>query len=294
MPSSKVYCADSNPELSSACVFSEHALTLPHVRAADYCDALLGVCADLEIGLVIPTIDTELQKLASIRETAAKAGTTLVISNTQLITRCRDKRLTSLLFNDFAIDTPEIYSASAIQFPCFSKPADGSSGIGAFRVDTPEMLTRELLDDAGRMFMELIPPHYREITIDLYFDTESKLKAAIPRERLEIRAGEVSKGVTRRDWVYDYILAKMACVDGARGCLTLQLFADDATKTIKAIEINPRFGGGYPLAHAAGADFAEFLIREYLMGERVAFHDDWKADLLMLRYDAKVTVDGYR
>ena len=293
LPTATVYCADSNPELSSACAFAQHSVALPFVNQDDYCETLLDICDKLQIGLVIPTIDTELQKLASISEIAAQSGTTLVISEASLIARCRDKRLTAILFRSLAIDTPEIYSVDAIQFPCFSKPVDGSSGIGAFRIDGVEFLTPELLQEPNRMFMELIPSHYREITIDLYFDTASNLKAAIPRERIEIRAGEVSKGVTRRDWVYDYVLAKMNHVEGARGCLTLQLFADDQTKTIKAIEINPRFGGGYPLAHSAGADFPDFLIREYLIRENIAFFDDWQANLLMLRYDAKVVVNGY-
>jgi carbamoyl-phosphate synthase large subunit len=54
------------------------------------------------------------------------------------------------------------------------------------------------------------------------------------------------------------------------------------------LEINPRFGGGYPLTGAAGADYCAWLIAEYLLNKEIGFFDDWEADLLMLRYDAKV------
>ena len=114
----------------------------------------------------------------------------------------------------------------------------------------------------------------------------------MPRQRLEVRGGEVSKGITRRDWVYDYLLQRLRVLPGARGCLTLQVFAGPQAGEVLGIEINPRFGGGFPLSLAAGADFPAWLLREYLHGETLPFCDDWERDLMMLRYDAKVLVHG--
>ena len=39
-----------------------------------------------------------------------------------------------------------------------------------------------------------------------------------PRERLEVRTGEVSKGATRRNALYEELVEKMAVLEGARGC----------------------------------------------------------------------------
>jgi carbamoyl-phosphate synthase large subunit len=50
-------------------------------------------------------------------------------------------------------------------------------------------------------------------------------------------------------------------------------------------EINARFGGGYPLAHRAGGQFARWLVEERL-GLPVSAHDAWQDGLMMLRYDA--------
>ena len=57
------------------------------------------------------------------------------------------------------------------------------------------------------------------------------------------------------------------------------------------IEVNPRFGGGYPLTFLSGANFAEYLIKDYL-GMKLEYNEDWKNNNLMLRYDAEVIVDG--
>ena len=56
------------------------------------------------------------------------------------------------------------------------------------------------------------------------------------------------------------------------------------------IEINPRFGGGYPLSYNAGGNFPELLIREYFLNEAIEYFDNWKDDMLMLRYDDAVYI----
>jgi carbamoyl-phosphate synthase large subunit len=50
-------------------------------------------------------------------------------------------------------------------------------------------------------------------------------------------------------------------------------------------EINARFGGGYPLAHHAGATFARWLLEE-AVGLEPTCHNDWRDGVRMLRYDA--------
>ena len=56
------------------------------------------------------------------------------------------------------------------------------------------------------------------------------------------------------------------------------------------MEINPRFGGGFPLTYAAGGNYPGWLMREYLGDGEIPFSDDWENNLIMLRYDAKVLV----
>jgi carbamoyl-phosphate synthase large subunit len=293
LPDGEVCCADLEPMLSSACMATERRYKLPHCRSPEYKQALTQLCADQGIAMVIPTIDTELMILAQMEPELRAHGTHAIISDANIIAGCRDKRKTPELFAKLGLASPQIYSHDMIEFPCFSKPADGSSSIGAMRIDHESQITDEMHSDPNRMFMQLVPEGLRELTIDLYYDQVGNLCCAVPRERLAVRAGEVAKGVTRKDWVYEKIIAAGNSLPGARGCLTLQLFADDNDKSLHAIEINPRFGGGYPLSLAAGADFPGWLIHEYLLKRKVEFFDSWESDLLMLRYDANVLVHGY-
>lgn len=62
---------------------------------------------------------------------------------------------------------------------------------------------------------------------------------------------------------------------------------DDAQRGPQVIEINARFGGGYPLAHEAGAHFADWLLQEQA-GMALQANDDWREGVTMLRYDDAV------
>src|SRR5690606_19102883 len=87
---------------------------------------------------------------------------------------------------------------------------------------------------------------------------------------------------------YAYLRDRLGTVEGARGCLTLQLFVSRNEDRWVASELNARFGGGYPLSYHAGADYPEWLIREYLLCEQVPFYDGWKEGTAMVRHDTEI------
>jgi carbamoyl-phosphate synthase large subunit len=287
---SKLFATEIKPEFSAACQVVDQSLKAPRVTDPAYIDYLLSTCLARDIGLVVPTIDTELLLLSQNRSRFAAHGIHIVISDEELVHTCRDKRLIANLFAQMGIDTPKIYPREKIQFPCFAKPYDGSCSIGALVLREPQMLSNAVASDKKMMFMELIEDGFDEYTVDAYFNRRGILCCFVPRQRIETRAGEVSKGVTRKHHVYEYLLEKLPALRGARGCITLQLFSNATTGRFAALEINPRFGGGFPLSYSAGANYPGWLIDEYLLGRDISFLDSWEPNLLMLRYDAKVLV----
>lgn len=292
-PAGHVFTTDFNPNLAAACHVSDKGFKAPRVTAPEYIDFLLDLCDTKKIGMLIPTIDTELLVLSHNHQRFKEAGANIIISDPQLVTACRDKRLTAEIFAKLGVDQPSIYERNSLTFPCFCKPYDGSCSIGAKEILSAEMLSTEQFVDEKNIFMELIGKEFIEYTADVYYTEDGRLCCLVPRERIEVRSGEVSKGATRKDFVYYYLLEKFKSLKGARGCITIQVFFNPETQRIKALEINPRFGGGYPLSHIAGADYPRFLIREYFLKEEIEFYDSWEKDLLMLRYDAKVVVHAY-
>ena len=57
-------------------------------------------------------------------------------------------------------------------------------------------------------------------------------------------------------------------------------------------EINGRFGGGYPLAHAAGARFPELIIQMALGDSPSSLLGEYDRGIVMSRYDEAVYVNA--
>jgi len=292
-PDSKLYTADADPLLSAACYESDGAFKVIKNDAGGYVDELLALALDKDIKIIVPTIDTGLQVLSESKELFAQHGISLITCSNEFVTTCRDKRKTSQFFVENGIGTPEIYNREDLKFPLFIKPYDGSMSIDTFFVEKEEKLSKQHFSNEKFMFMEYVDnSKFNEFTIDMYYDKNSQLRCLVPRKRIEVRGGEINKGVTVKGYVFDFLKKKLHHIKGACGCVTLQLFHNAITNEIKALEINPRFGGGYPLSYLAGANYPRNIISEYLLDSDVESYDGWEDNLLMLRYDDEILVHG--
>lgn len=292
--SSKVYTVDLNPILAPACHVSDGYKSVPRVTDSSYIEVLLSICKEWGIKLIIPTIDTELAVLSEYRHLFLTEGIIPVVSSEEFIQACRDKRIINDFFIDKGVEIPTPMNKNALTFPLFIKPYDGSLSKDIFLINKEEELTEYHLTNPKLMFMEYIDTKlYDEYTVDCYYNKNNELCCAVPRKRIFVRAGEINKGVTHKNELVGFIKDKLQHIDGAIGCLTMQFFFNQNTKRIVAIEINSRFGGGYPLSYLAGANYPKWLIQEYILDETVGYTDDWENNLLMLRYDAEVLVKGY-
>lgn len=284
----KVFTTDMNPELSSACHISDGYLKVPRVTDKDYLNILKEYCIKNNISMVIPTIDTELHILSQKKEEFFKDGILLAISSTEICEIFYLKDSTEKFFIKNGLDTPRsIEDIKTCSYPIFAKLNNSSCSIGAQIVYTPE-IAKELSSDKNYVFQEFIQGE--EFTVDTFIDRKGEVISIVPRQRLEVRAGEVSKAKAVKDpRIIQAIIKLCSKLDGAYGCITIQLFRTD--DRIVFIEINPRFGGGYPLSPKAGANFAEYLIKDYL-GEKLEYSEEWNDNTIMLRYDAEVIIDG--
>lgn len=287
----KVYTTDMNPKLAPAAYVSDGCFEVPRCTSEDYIESLLTICLGKGIGLIVPTIDTELAILSANKEIFAKQGITVSVSDYDFVMMCRDKRHTGEFFEKHGIRVPKPIDKYHPSFPMFAKPYDGSLSTNLHYIKNAEELTAEILNDPKLLFMEYIDKEvYKEYTVDMYYGRDNKVKCIVPRERIKIRAGEINKGLTEKEPLTQYLLDRLRTIEGCIGCICIQLFLNPQTGDVVGIEINPRFGGGYPQTYAAGGNYPEYLIREYLLGETIDYFDSWKNHQLMLRYDDAVYV----
>ena len=290
-PEAKVFITDMNPEMAPVSYVCDGAFKVPRVTAPEYHAELLKICDENDVGMIIATIDTELLLLADLKEKFREKGIHVMVSDKAFVTMCRDKRNTGAFFESHGVRVPKEVDKYHPTFPLFAKPYDGSLSTNLHYIKTADELTQEILDDPKLLFMEYIDKRvYKEYTVDMYFGKDNRVKCIVPRERIEIRAGEINKGRAVKNEILDFLKEKLGYIEGCVGCICIQLFFHPETKDMVGIEINPRFGGGYPLSYMAGGNFPELLIREHFLGEKVEYFEDWKDGMLMLRFDDAIFV----
>jgi carbamoyl-phosphate synthase large subunit len=283
-----VYGADWSP-LAPAFHRVDEGFLVSGVNSPNYVDDLVDVCRRKKIDLVIPLIDWELQVLAEARERFQEAGARMLVSSPRVVETCRDKRKTCEFLVKSGLDAPRVFSyeeAADGPFPLFVKPRFGSSTRHVRFVPNRQALKRFGQHTSRFIIQECV--RGTEFTVDVYAGLDGVPRVAVPRERLQVRAGEVTKGRTVRH--AEIIRKSMQAVEALAECvgvITLQCFLT-AEGAIKFFDLNPRFGGGVPLSIEAGADFPRWIIQEHF-GERPEIDPEgWQAGLVMLRYDAEV------
>lgn len=290
-PAAKVYTTELNPDYSPAAHISDGCFKVSRVTDNNYINELLQICVENKIKVVIPTIDTELIVLAKNKDLFKSHGIDIIVSDFEFVELCRDKRKSYNLFDKLGINYPKLIDKNNPSFPLFAKPYDGSLSSNLHIINSAEDLTFKILTDEKLIFMELVDKStYKEYTVDIYYGRDNYVKSIVPRERIEIRAGEINKGITRKNFVVNYLKERMNYLNGVVGCICIQLFVNEETEDILAIEINPRFGGGYPLSYHAEANYPQYIINEYIKGETLVYSQNWKDKTLMLRYDSEVII----
>ncbi len=265
-------------ETAPALCYCDRAVKVCRIKDDNYIPMLLEVCEREGIDALIPTIDTDLLILARNKKAFERIGTLVLVSDEDKVAICRDKRFTADYFGSVGLKSPrpvDDYRRYDGGYPAFIKPKDGSSSIGAHKVDNAE----ELKAYSNQVADYIVQPFISgtEYTVDVFCDMDGKPIYITPRIRQAVRAGEVLKTVIVND---ARIIEEVKClIDDFKPCgaITVQLIRDDETGIDYYIEINPRFGGGAPLSIKAGADSAEALLR-LLSGEKLDFCLNFAAD----------------
>jgi carbamoyl-phosphate synthase large subunit len=285
-----VLAADAAPDLSAACHLADRSFAVPPVTSDEYIGALLDICAKEDVALLIPTIDPELLPLSTHSDRFAAKGVLINVGYPDFVRVARDKSLTAERLAGLGVESPKSISCGAgvtdtMTFPALAKPIGGSSSLGIIRYRSAEDYR---LDPPGDGFVLQEMLEGPEYTVNVFCDGSGAFRCAVPHRRIEVRAGEVSKGRTERRSDLTIIAQKIATLNGARGAFCFQLIDSDRGPVV--FEINARFGGGYPLAHRAGATFVKWLLED-ACGLPCSANDRWQDRLLLLRYDAEVFVD---
>jgi carbamoyl-phosphate synthase large subunit len=287
-----VVVTDIDPT-APALYVADVAAVSPAVTDAGYIDFLLALVTQHNITAIIPLIDPELPLLAHAKKRFAQVGCAVLTMDEQAVDLCGDKWLTAQFFQSVEVPTPVTHLPTTtsvlpdgLRFPVVVKPSRGSSGKDVMICSSNE----EVQVACSRIAQPIIQERLLgdEITIDVLGDLNGNVINVVQRKRLKVRAGEVERGITIWDPEIETYALKAARALKPVGCINLQCFLTDHGPVFT--EINARFGGGYPLAEAAGAGFPRQICR-LLQGEQLTpCIGEYERGVLLLRYDTAVVL----
>jgi carbamoyl-phosphate synthase large subunit len=282
----RIIATDINP-LAPAFQIADEACIVPRLTEPDYVPALMEIVRRKRIALVFPLIDPDIPILAAHKREFESAGATVMTPDAEGTETARDKWKTHLLFKSLNIPAARAWLPDDLRdappgFPLFLKPRRGSAGQGAFRVEDDRQLDFFLSYVEDPIIQECLPGP--EITNDVVCSATGEVWAVASRRRIEIRAGEVAKGVT----VWDERIARY-CIEAAKGIravgpITVQCILREGKPFFT--EINARFGGGCPLGFKAGVKSPRWYLAEAAgLPVKIPCVGSYTRGLFMTRFD---------
>jgi carbamoyl-phosphate synthase large subunit len=283
---------DANP-LAPALYHADRHELVPRIEDDDYVPALRALVDEHDVRLIVPLTDLDQALLARSRD---ELGALVLLPNAEVVERLADKYLTHVLLGERGIPSPPTWLSDEVPtdaaFPLLVKARAGFGSRHIYRAgDRAEL----------EFFLRYTPVDSivqaclagEEFSIDVFCDLESRCLNAIPRTMIESKGGESIKGMTIKDESLIDFGRLVSETLGLVGPANVQCFREpDGTHLVT--DINPRFGGGFPLPLAAGGRYPELALA-LARGERPEPRlGDFREGIVMTRFfaDLSLTKNG--
>ena len=265
-------------------------IQVPRVYAQDYIPKTLEICKEQKIDILISLNDLELPILSKCKADFEALGVKVIVSDPSVIDVCFDKYKTAHFIESLGLRTPKTYvayneavaaiKAGELKFPLILKPRWGSGSIGLEFVDDLEelemvyqldrkkvmksILATASVDDNFLLIQEVIKgPEYG---LDIANDLKGEYRGVSVKQKLAMRSGETDKAITVDNVKIREIGATIGKALKHIGNLDCDVLERDGEYYV--LELNPRFGGGYPFSQEAGVNMPKAIVA-WVKGEDV-------------------------
>lgn len=282
----------NSSKISPAFLVADKATVSPLIYDKDYIPFLVDYCKGNHIKAIISCLDIDLPILARNKEKFNQIGTKVVVADPDFIEACNDKWKTYQFLTANGFLAPKTYvslsdAEIAIQngelhFPVMIKPRWGMGSIAVYEAETEEELkvlyekTKRKLSttylkyesaadmDAAVLIQEKIDG--QEYGLDIMNDLNGSYMNTSVKMKYAMRSGETDCAITVDDPKAREIGKKISGLSHHPGNLDCDVFVADGEYYV--LEMNARFGGGYPFSHIAGVDLPKAIVM-WLKGEEV-------------------------
>jgi carbamoyl-phosphate synthase large subunit len=269
--------------LAPALWHADHHALAPRINDDSYVPALRELVDEHDVRLIVPLTDLDHVKLVRARE---ELGALVLLPSEEVVRRVGDKYTAHLFFEERGIPSPPSWLPDEVpddaRYPLLVKVREGFGSRHIFRAADRAELDFFLRYTPVDSFVQTAC-RGEEFSIDVFCDLDARCLNAIPRTMIQSKGGESIKGMTIQDRDLIEFGAEVAEALGLVGPGTIQCFRE-ADGRHEVTDVNPRFGGAFPLPLAAGSRYPELAL-QLANGERPEPRlGDFRAGVLMTRF----------
>lgn len=278
-----IHVANSSDDSPAFLVADKHVVT-PIIYDETYIPFLLEYCKENKISALISLFDIDLPILAANKDKFLEIGTRVIVSDSYVTDICNDKWKTYNFLVENGLNAPKTYisleeAKEAVQtgtvgFPLFIKPRWGMGSIAVYEAETMEELEvfyKKAMRNVQKTYLkyesaadinssiliqEKVPG--QEHGLDVINDLEGNHKTTIMKMKYAMRSGETDCAITVDSKELKELGAFLASKLKHIGNLDCDVFVDGDKLTV--LEMNARFGGGYPFSHLAGVNLPQAIV----------------------------------
>lgn len=281
----EIVVAESD-ETSAAFTAGDRGWLLPRYEDPCFEGAFWSMIDSVTPDIYIPLNDYEIARLSHGIAATLRSRDILVPGvDPQWLEVCTDKLTMARELTDADVPTPETVTgddedglgrmvARHDDFIVKHRYGSGSSGVELATADTVAAAVLRSAETAPRVVPGQEPAaavvvqplaRGREHGVDIVcgLSTPGSFRGVLARRKHRMRAGETDKAVSVDAQPFHEIGRRLAAALGCHGLVDTDMFLDDEGN-VTVIDINPRFGGGYPFVHLAGADVPSLYVQEVL------------------------------
>lgn len=286
----------SNSYRTSAFNEADFSVITPLIKDDTYIDFLIEYCTKNKINALLSLFDLDIYVLSKFKSKFDAINVTLLLSDETIVEICNDKWKSYQFLIKHGLNTPLSYLSyddvvqaldnQIIQFPIMIKPRFGTGSIGLFEANDVEdllfytkkanqLIKKTYINDFNRFDNQII---YQEkiigieYNLDIINDLNCEYQTTVIKQKLEMRAGETDKAIIVDNEKLKNVGLNLSQHLKHRLNCDCDLILDNHN-TAYIIDLNPRFGGGYPFSHLAGVNLPRAIL-SWLRNENIDY--EWK------------------
>lgn len=244
-------------DLAVGSYMSDNHYAIPRASSDEYIWKIYDIVSQEGIDLILPTGNHDIVPISKNASLLESIGVTLFMSSYDSIQLCKNKfAFYERCKNNFPVPKTS-KTWKDLEFPLFAKPMMEVGGSRGARICENNYQIEALDKQYEYIYQENLSG--QEYSIDVLCDMKSNPLVAVPRKRIQTKAGISYKGEIIRDEFMEKVCFDICRFLNLRGPICIQMKEDESGNP-KFVEINPRFGGATYFSTLAGVNFAEIIL----------------------------------